>query len=301
MTGPIAWMNGEIIPYAQAALPVWDLGVVAGASVSEMARTFAHRPFRISQHLNRLLDALRRIHFPIMYDERQLLDAIADVVTHNLPLIPASRDLGIVIFSTAGANATYLGVEQAAGIQPTTVVHTFELPFEIWRPLLRDGVRLRISSVRAIPEECFDVTLKVRNRLHWWLADQEAAKLESGSKALLLDHAGFIAETSTSAVHLVCNDRIITPDTCVLNSLSSQLIEEFAATMKIPFERRPVPLAELEYASEVFLTSSASTLLPVSHINGKKIGSIIHGPVFKKLAACWSEHAGIDILQQLLE
>ncbi len=299
MTGPIAWMNGKIIPYAQAALPVWDLGVVAGASVSEMARTFAHKPFRISQHLNRLLDSIQRIHFPIKYDERLLLDAITAVLAHNIPLIPASRELGIVIFSTAGPNPTYLGAVQAAGIQPTTVVHTFELPFETWRPLLRDGVRLRVSSVRTIPDECFDVTLKVRNRLHWLLADQEAAKLELGSKALLLDHAGFIAETSTSAVHLVCNDRIITPDTGVLNSLSSQLVEEFAATLKIPFERRPVPLAELEYASEVFLTSSASTLLPVSHINGARIGTAVHGPVFKKLAACWSERAGIDILQQL--
>ena len=45
------------MPYAQAAVPVWDLGVVAGASVSEMARTYAHKPFRLPQHLDRLLNA----------------------------------------------------------------------------------------------------------------------------------------------------------------------------------------------------------------------------------------------------
>ena len=300
MTTPIAWMNGELIPYSHAAVPVWDLGVVAGASVSELTRTFAHKPFRLSQHLDRLLDAIHKIGFPEQYDKQQLLHGIDGVLAHNLPLISADRELGLVIFSTAGPNATYLGAEVARRTQATTAVHTFELPFETWKPQLRDGMRLWISSVRQIPGECFDVTLKVRNRLHWWLADQEAAKQEPGSKALLTDHAGFITETSTSAFHLVCNGRIITPDSCVLNSLSSQLVEEFARTLGLPFERRPVPLGEFRYASEAFLTSSAATLLPVSHINGEQIGTAIPGPVFSQMAASWSELVGIDILQQVL-
>ncbi len=300
MTTPIAWMNGELVSYAQAAVPVWDLGVVAGASVSEMARTFAHKPFRLSQHLDRLSNAIHKLSFPEPYDKEQLLRGINGVLVHNLPLIPAERDLGIVIFSTAGPNPTYLGSQLAGKTQATTAVHTFELPFETWRPQLRNGVQLRTSSVRQIPDDCFDVSLKVRNRLHWWLADQEATQLEPGSKALLLDHAGFITETSTSAVHLVCHGRIVTPDSCVLNSLSSQLVEEFAGTLGIPFERRPIPLGEFRYASEAFLSSSAATLLPVSHVNGEHIGKTTPGPVFSQMAAAWSTLVGVDIVQQVL-
>ncbi len=300
MSVPIAWMNGQLIPYSQAGVPVWDMGVVAGASLTEMARTFGHRPFRISQHLDRLLDAISKIGFPQQYDKQQLLDAIDDVLAVNLQQISTHSDLGIVIFSTAGPNSTYLGAEVANGISGTTAVHTFELPFATWRPQLRNGVRLRISNVRQIPMECFDVTLKIRNRLHWWLADQEAAKQEPGSKALLLDHAGFITETSTAALHLVCNGRIITPDFGVLNSLSSQLVEEFAIALSIPFERRPVPLGEIRYASEVFLSSSAATLLPVSHVGGEKVGTTFPGPVFSEVTAAWSHLVGIDIAQQLL-
>ncbi len=304
MSVPVAWINGHLIPYSKAAVPVWDMGVVAGASVTEMARTFGHKPFRISQHLDRLLDSLSTIGFPQQYDEPQLQRAIDDVLAVNLQQIPAHSDLGIVIFSTAGPNATYLGAEVAKGISATTAVHTFKLPFAIWRPQLRNGVRLRIANVRQIPAECFDVTLKVRNRLHWWLADQEAAKQEPGSKALLLDHAGFITETSTAALHLVCNGRIITPDSGVLNSLSSQLVEEFASTLNIPFERRPVPLGEIRYASEAFLSSSAATLLPVSHVGGEKpggetVGTIFPGPVFSQMTAAWSQLVGINIAQQI--
>lgn len=306
MSEPVAWMNGNLIPYSQAAVPVWDMGVVAGASVTEMARTFGHKPFRISQHLARLLDSLSKIGFPQQYENPQLLHAIDEVLAINLQQILTHSDLGIVIFSTAGPNATYLGAEVARGISATTAVHTFELPFATWRPQLRDGAHLRIANVRQIAVECFDVTLKVRNRLHWWLADQEVAKQEPGSKALLLDHAGFITETSTAALHLVCNGRIITPDSGVLNSLSSQLVEEFATTLSIPFERRPVPLGEIRYASEAFLSSSAATLLPVSHIGGERIGGektapTFPGPVFNQLTAAWSQLVGIDIVQQILE
>lgn len=300
MTAPIAWINGEFVPYSQAAVPVWDMGVVAGASLTEMARTFAHKPFRLSQHLDRLLDAIQKIGFPNPCNKPQLLDSIDGVLRHNLTLIPADSDLGIVIFSTAGPNPTYLGADVARGMQATTAVHTFSLPFETWRPQMRDGVRLRVSNVRQIPDECFNVTLKVRNRLHWWLADQEAARQEPGSKALLLDHAGFITETSTAALHLVCNGRIVTPDCSVLNSLSSQLVEEFATTLDIPFERRPVPLGEIRYASEAFLSSSAATVLPVSHVGGEQVGPEFPGPVFGRITAAWSQLVGVDIVQQVL-
>ncbi|HQX50792.1 MAG TPA: aminotransferase class IV [Planctomycetaceae bacterium] len=301
MTSPIAWMNGKLIPFAQAGLPLWDLGVVAGASVSEMARTFAHRPFQLPRHLNRLLDSLRKVGFPTPFNREQLLQATEAVLAHNLGLISAHRELGIVVFSTAGANATYLGTQAALASQPTTVVHTFELPFEIWRPQLREGVRLRIPSVRQIPDDCFDVALKVRNRLHWWLADQEAGKLEPGSKALLLDHAGFLTETSTAALHLVCDGRILMPDRSVLNSLSSQLVEELASSIGIATERRPVPPDEIQLASEAFLSSSAAGLLPVSHIQGEPIGQTLPGPVFGQLAKAWSELVGVDIVRQILQ
>ena len=300
MTSSIAWMNGKLVPYALAGLPLWDLGIVAGASVSDMTRTFAHKPFRVPQHLNRLLDSLRKLGFPTPFDHAQLRQATESVLAHNLGLISTDRDLGIVLFSTAGANSTYLGAASASASQPTTIVHTFELPFEIWRPQLRDGVRLRIPSVRQVPGECFDVTHKVRNRLHWWLADQEAARLEPGSKALLLDQAGFLTETSTAALHLVCNDRILTPDSGVLNSLSRQVVEELATAAGIVTERRPVLPGEIRFASEAFLSSSAAGLLPVSHIQGEPIGQIVPGPVFSQLTRAWSDLVGMDIVKQIL-
>lgn len=296
MNEAIAWINGSLCPFSQAAVPVWDLGVVAGASVTEMARTFAHQPFRLEQHIERLMTSLAALEFPQPWSCDSLLQAARSVVNQNSRLIQAGEDLGIVLFSTAGSNPTYLSGESS---QTTTIVHTFPLPFGLWKASLLNGVRLQIPAVRQIPEDCFPVTHKVRNRLHWWLADQEAAKREPGSKALLLDHEGFVTETSTSCFYMVRDGQIVTSSRGVLNSLSSGIVEEIAASLRIPFERRPIPATELSLASEAFLSSTPVCLLPVSHINGGPAGSIVPGPVFRRLMQAWSLLAGIDIADQI--
>jgi len=296
MNEAIVWINGSLCPFSQAAVPVWDLGVVAGASVTEMARTFAHRPFRLERHVQRLTTSLTALGFPQLWSSDSLLNAATQIVDHNAKLIQAGEDLGIVLFSTAGSNPTYLN---GCSSQTTTVVHTFVLPFAGWKPGLLNGVRLQIPGVRQIPEDCFSVTHKVRNRLHWWLADREANTHESGSRALLLDHEGFVTETSTSCFYMIRGGHIVTSSRGVLNSLSSQIVEELAGVLQIPFERRPIPVAELAEASEAFLSSTPVCLLPVSHINGSQTGTAIPGPVFRRLTQAWSQLVGIDIAAQI--
>jgi branched-chain amino acid aminotransferase len=298
MSEPLAWINGILQPFSQTGLPVWDLGVVAGASVTEMARTYQHRPFRLEQHIGRLTSSLTALGFPQRWTADDLRKAAETVIQNNVRLISSKQDLGIVLFATAGSNPTYLA---GVGDQTTTVVHTFLLPFQLWRSGLQQGVRLRIPSIRQIPNDCFPVEHKVRNRLHWWLADQQAAKLEPGSKALLLDHAGFITETSTSCFYLVRNGKISTPDQGVLRSLSSEIVEELASVLQIPFCRRQISADELATADEAFLSSTPVGLLPVSHIDGRPYQFSQPNSVFTRLIEKWETLTGVNPARQILD
>ena len=298
MPEPLAWINGLLQPFSQTGLPVWDLGVVAGAAVTEMARTYQHRPFRLEKHIGRLTTSLAALGFPQRWTTDELHKAAESIVRNNVREIPAKQDLGLVLFSTAGSNPTYLA---GVGDQTTTVIHTFVLPFQLWRSGLQQGVRLRIPSVRQIPDDCFPVEHKVRNRLHWWLADQQAAKLEPGCKALLLDHAGFITETSTSCFYLVHEGRVSTPDRGVLRSLSSEIVEELASELQIPFSRRQISVEELSTADEAFLSSTPVGLLPVSHINGRPFQFSQPNSVFARLIAKWETLTGLNPARQILD
>ena len=59
MTEPLVFLNGQMVPASQAHLAIYDAGVVLGATVTEMTRTFRHRPYRLSDHIDRLFRSLK--------------------------------------------------------------------------------------------------------------------------------------------------------------------------------------------------------------------------------------------------
>ena len=147
---PIAWINGEYKPIAETALHVFDRGVVHGASVTEMLRTFRGKPFRVAEHLERLFASIDAVGFQVSAAREELEDILAKVVEHNAALIPASQDLGIIVFATAGTNLTYVGTR--GDREPSTLcVHTFPLPFELWAEKITAGQHLDYSAGAGDP------------------------------------------------------------------------------------------------------------------------------------------------------
>ncbi|HIK91326.1 MAG TPA: hypothetical protein EYG03_04970 [Planctomycetes bacterium] len=298
MDEPLAWINGRETPFSQLALPVWDLGVVAGASITEMARTYRHQPFRLQQHLQRLETSCAELGFETPFSVPDLAAAAERLVQKNSTLIDPQDDLGIVAFVTAGANRTYLGTDDLPG--GTTVVHTFCLPLELWHSAAEDGVRLTIPKRRQISESSQPVHHKTRNRLHWWLADSEADAVESGSRALLLDSSGLITETSTACFFAVIDGTIMTPRSQVLNSMSRRIVEEAAADCGFRFEHRDISAKEVSAMEEAFLSSTPSGLLRVRSIDRRRIGTEDTRSVIPDLLAYWEKVAGLNPLQQIL-
>jgi branched-chain amino acid aminotransferase len=297
MPEPIAWINGNIVPFSQAALPVWDLGVVAGAAITELARTFRHRPFRLQDHVARLVDSCRALELHVPYSAAELQGIAEELVRQNTSSLTPQQDLGIVLFVTAGVHPTYLSGETAEN--GTVAVHTFPLPFKAWQDAARNGVRLAIPRLRQIPAECFPVEYKIRNRMHWWLADREAQRAIQGARALLLDAHDRITETSTAAFFVVINDQVRTSNSGVLNSMSARVVEELCNANGIEFARCPINRSDLAIGQEAFVSSSASCLLPVRSVDATEFGTVIPGPTCRLLQQAWSELVGVDIVGQI--
>lgn len=303
MSEPIAWLNGRIIPYSQAALPVGDLGIVAGASVTEMIRTIRHEPFRLDAHLARLDTSLELLDFPTRPPRTDLETAVAEVVLQNAALIPESHDLGIIVFVTAGQNPTYLG---AAVRNQTSVgsvcVHTFPLPFEFWAELYSRGGHLTTVSVPPLPEDAVTPRAKHRNRLHWWRADREAGQMAPGSRALLQLADGQFTETSSGNLLVVHGRTISTPPSeIVLGGISRAVTQELAASCGLTWQERPLFEADLQSADEILTTSTPYCLLPITRFNRQPVGSGTPGPVCDELTTAWSNLVGLDIVQQSVE
>lgn len=299
---PIAFLDGAVVPLSQAKVSIFDLGLVQGAGVTEMARTFAGVPFRLDEHLDRLFRSLSAVGLDSPYPRDELAARVREITAHNFGLIPPGHDLGIVLFVTPGLNRTYVGAAgMPASSRSMVCIHTFPLPFELWAEKARSGQHLVIPSIRQIPADCIDPRIKMRSRMHWYLADREARAADPQAQALLLDHSGAITETSTANFFIVAEGEIRTPGGKVaLDGISRGVVRELAGRKGIPFREATLTPDDALAADEAFLSSTPYCLLPVTRLDGRPIGTGAPGPVFSKLMSAWNELAGLDIIEQLV-
>jgi branched-chain amino acid aminotransferase len=303
--GEVAWLNGRFLPREAFAIPVGDAGFVMGVTVTEQLRTFRGQLFLPEPHARRLRGSLDLVGIDPASDMTSIMDSAAHLAAHNharlladstsLPADPPA-DLGVVIFVTAGDLAAQHGGRCGP---PRVGIHSFPLSFGLWADAYERGVALRSVSVAQVPAACWPLAAKVRSRLHYFLADREAALAEPAARAVLAHADGRISETSTANVAVVHQGRVtVPPPDDALGGVSLAFASELAGQLGIPWEARSLMESDLAQADEILLTSTPSCLLPATRFNGRPVGLGRPGPVFTRLLASWNAVAEIDIAAQ---
>ncbi len=171
------YLNGRFLAASAAHLAVWDSGIVQGATVAEMTRTFRKQLFRLDDHLDRLFRALQVTHMDIGVSKAELADISRELLAHNGRLLDDNAELGLVHFVTAGEYAVY-AIGRPPRRQPTVCIHTFELPFAAWAARMKQGAHLLTPSIRQVPPQCWDARMKCRSRMHYYLAEKEVQRID---------------------------------------------------------------------------------------------------------------------------
>jgi len=190
-------------------------------------------------------------------------------------------------------------------------MHTYPLPFRLWAEKYRTGQTLVITGIIQVPGRCWPPGLKCRSRMHYYLADRQAAAVEPGARALLLDEQGLVSEASTANLlaYFPGEGLVSPPAEKVLRGISLAVVGELAHRLGIGFVQRPLRPEELARAHEVLLSSTPLCLLPVTRLGAvagegpaaegpRAIGDSRPGPVFRRLIEAWSETVGVDIIGQ---
>ncbi|MCS7046268.1 MAG: aminotransferase class IV [Gemmataceae bacterium] len=301
MSEPLVFLNGRFVPASQAHVAIYDAGVVFGATVTEMTRTFRQRLWRLADHLDRLYRSLKYLRLDLGLTRDQLTEFSEELVAHNARLCDRDDELGLVHFVTAGEYDTYAaGLGQSARATPTVCAHTFPLPFERWAASMRDGAHVVTPSIRHVPPQCYDPKVKYRSRLHYYLAEQEARLVDPEALALLLDLHGNVTETNAANFLIARRGTIFSPTTVnTLPGISRAMVKELAADLEIPFVERDLQVYDVVNADEALLCSTSFCLMPVTRINGIAIGNGRPGPIVRRLLAAWSAAVGVDIAAQI--
>lgn len=297
---PVAYFNGQWYPAHHVTIPWWDLGFSQGVSIVEQLRTYGGRVSLIKNHLERFRRGLRHLGLHDAISLAAIEESISEIADRNHQLLPAGWDLGICAVVTPGPSAMFIPHAQPSDAPgPTTLVHSFPLPFGRWSYEFQTGVRLATSKVRAIPSSCIPTDFKHRSRLSYYLAQADVDTRAPGRRPLLLTTDGNLADGTTGGVlcfregawHAPLADQ-------ALSSVSVSVLEDLLHHAGIQLVRRRIALDEVRESDEVIWCSTPTGILPVTEIDDRRNLPGYTGKAFGQIAELWSERVGLDYLTQ---
>jgi len=138
----------------------------------------------------------------------------------------------------------------------------------------------RGEALRSVPAEGWSGAHKWADRR--WLEDAEERL--GDEVPLLVDADGTVLEAGRANLFVVEQGKLVTPpaDGRILPGTARAATLEIAADLGIPAAERPLVLADLGAADEVFLTSSIRGLRPARYLDGEELR---RGELVERLAA----------------
>lgn len=277
----LCWIEGELVPAAQARISVLDHGLLYGDGVFEGIRFYGRRCFRLGAHLQRLQDSARAIGLTLPFSLAQMAEHIRSVVAAT-----AFADGYLRVVVTRGVGS--LGLDPRRCSQPGYFVLADTLAMVDQRA--RDqGARVIIASTRRLALDGLDPRVKSLNYLNHILARMEA-NLAGADEAILLNQAGRVTEGSADNLFIVRNGELLTPPVIdgALAGITRAVMLELALDAGIPAREQSLAPYDLYTADELFLTGTGAELIPVREVDGRPLLQC-PGPVFQGLQRLYEQ------------
>jgi branched-chain amino acid aminotransferase len=294
----LVYLNGEFVPADEAKISIFDAAVMLGDMVTESTRTFAHRPFKLEEHIDRLYKSLKVTRINPGMTSGEMHELSLRVLETNLPKVAPGMDLWLVHNISrgrfvAGADPT----KQRS--QATIIIHTAPLILTDWVRFYTEGCHAVTPFSRAVPPEALDARIKNRSRMAYTLAEMEVKLVDPQAQSILLDIHGNVAENKGGNFFIYSEGVLKTPQArSALAGISRATILELAAQLSIPVQVTDFQPYDIYTADEAFFTSTPYCIMPATKFNGLPVGDGQVGPVTKRLLHAWSESVGVDIVAQ---
>lgn len=301
MSQRVVYFNGHIVPESEARLSIYDSALQMGDMAFEVTRTYRHQPFRLRDHLERLWHSLARIRTTPGMNMGELEEITKDVLVRNLPTEADDVDWNIIHNVSRGPGAGFSGAFTPEEMRPTVIVSCYPITGRMaaLAPAYTSGIELVIPSQRAIPSALLEASIKTRSRLHYQLANFEAAEILPGSTAVLVDPDGYLTETTSGNIFIVVGGELLTPTRRnLLPGITRDTVLELAQRLDIPAREADVTPEMATMAEEMFVTSTSIGIIHARTLNRVPIGTGEPGLVTRQLREALQAEVGLDFAEQ---
>ena len=271
------WLNGELIPWEQATVPLMSHGLSRGSAVFEVFGTHdgpdGVMAFRADEHLKRLETSLDRLEMSLVYDSDEIMEATSRVVEAN----GMGRGL-IKILGYWGEEAIIqLVLRSPLDLAIFAIPASEELALDVVDPISVCMTRWRKLHPETVPVEA----KACANYLNGYLARKDAQD-RGFDVGLLAGTDGFLMEGSIEAVFMVKDGVLFTPPSHrILRSIPRQSVLEAAPVVGIPAGEKAILPEALFDADEIFTSHSGIKVCPVGRFEDRTLDA--PGPVTREL------------------
>ena len=279
-----AWIDGEYVPIAEARIPIVDSGFLRSDVTYDVVAVWKGKFFRLDDHLARFEKSWTGIHLNPPVSKQEMREILFECVRRS-----GLRDAYVDMIATRGIDEHSLRDPRTFGNR----FYAYAIPY-VWivRPEDQEkGSHLVIAErTIRIPPEAVDPTIK---NFHWGdlIRGVFEAYERGGRLAVLPDAEGNITEGPGFNVFAVSGGTLFTPPRGVLEGVTRQTVLDLAQDKRIPARLEAFDAAFLREADEVFCTSTAGGVMPVTTLDGKPVGTGTPGPLTLELRELyWDAH-----------
>jgi branched-chain amino acid aminotransferase len=286
MESDYVWMDGKLVPYAQATVHVITPTLHYGVGVFEGIRSYQTPQgpaiFRLQDHLERFLESIQILgvaDYP--YTIEQIRQAVHATILANgfgecyiRPLMYLDGPLGLNLdFSS-----------------PKLAIAAWE-----WGPYLgeeaqKTGIHMMVSSLTRLHPNINMTKSKLTGNYANSLLVKTLALRSGYDEAVILDPSGYVAECTGENIFMVRDGVIYTPPRgSILEGLTRDTVMTLARDLGIPVVEELITRDQLYIADEVFITGTAAEIVAARMIDFRQIGEGKPGPIMEELLKLYLE------------
>lgn len=245
----------QVVKREDVQIDLEDRGYHFGDGIYEVVRIYEGQAFTAKEHFERFFQSAEKIDMKVPYGQEQFISLMEELIEKN----------------SIGEGIVYL--QMTRGASPRN--HLYDRSSS---PIIT-GFAREIASVEEKLQKGIDVwmtkdirwlrcDIKTLNLLGNIMAKREAA--DNDCYEAVQHRDGTVTEGSSSNFFIVKDNALHThPATnLILNGITRQVVLKLAGELGIPVVEEAFTLDDVKAASEAFITSTTSEVMPVNHIKG---------------------------------
>ena len=275
----IVYVNGEYVPEAEAKVSVFDRGFLFADGVYEVTPVVNGKLVDYDPHMERLDRSLKELKMAWPCNIVEMTAMHSELIKRN------NLDEGIIYMQVTR------GVADRMFNFPKDIISSLIAFPQVMKlvdnPSARTGVKVVTTpDIRWLRRDIKSIMLLAP------VLGKEEAYQKGAAEAWMVED-GYVTEGTSSNAYIVIGDRIITRPLSnrILAGCTRRALFRLAKEHNVQIEERLFTPEEAYAADEAFLSSASQFVMPITEIDGHRIGGGQPGPVVRKLREIFLEEA----------